>query len=86
VSGLLQRTIEDTFVLVGQCRKSSWAWWHMPLIPVVGRQRQEDLFEFEARLVYKENSKTAKAITQRKTVSTPPPHPKKRKRKRKEKK
>jgi hypothetical protein len=21
---------------------SSWAWWHMPLIPVLGRQRQEN--------------------------------------------
>jgi hypothetical protein len=23
-------------------RKGSWAWWHMPLIPALGRQRQVD--------------------------------------------
>ena len=26
-------------------------WWHTPLIPALGRQRQEDLCEFEANLV-----------------------------------
>ena len=39
----------------------SWAWWHMPLIPVFGRQRQVDLW-VEARLVYKVSSRTARAI------------------------
>ena len=28
-------------------------WWRMPLIPAFGRQRQVDLSEFEASLVYK---------------------------------
>ena len=28
-------------------------WWHMPLIPALGKPRQADLFEFEVRLVYK---------------------------------
>ena len=28
-------------------------WWSMPLIPAVETQRQADLYEFEAHLVYK---------------------------------
>ena len=28
-------------------------WWHMLLIPALRRQRQVDLCEFEAKLVYK---------------------------------
>ena len=28
-------------------------WWCTPLIPALGRQRQADLCEFEASLVYK---------------------------------
>ena len=28
-------------------------WWRMPLIPALGRQRQADLCEFEASLVYR---------------------------------
>ena len=27
--------------------------WHTPLIPALGKQRQTDLCEFEASLVYK---------------------------------
>jgi hypothetical protein len=42
-------------------------WWHMPLIPALGRQRQAD-FEFEASLVYRVSSRTARA-TQRNPVS-----------------
>jgi hypothetical protein len=35
-------------------RLATW-WWHMPLIPTLRRQRQEeDLCEIEASLVYKE--------------------------------
>ena len=32
-----------------------WAgrWWHMPFIPALGRERQADLCEFKASLVYK---------------------------------
>jgi hypothetical protein len=32
----------------------------MPLIPALGRQRQEDLFEFEASLVFRASSRTAR--------------------------
>ena len=28
-------------------------WWHTPLIPALGRQKQAGLCEFEANLVYK---------------------------------
>jgi hypothetical protein len=41
----------------------------MPLIPALGRQRQEDVCEFETSQVYKVNSRTARAITQRDPVS-----------------
>ena len=40
----------------------------MPLIPALGRQRQVDLCEFEASLVYRVSSRTARA-TQRNPVS-----------------
>jgi hypothetical protein len=33
-----------------------------PLIPALGRQRQVDLCEFEASLVYRMSSRTARAI------------------------
>jgi hypothetical protein len=45
-------------------------WWCTPLIPALGRQRQEDLYRFEASLVCKENYRTAKAVTQRNPVSS----------------
>jgi hypothetical protein len=35
--------------------------WHMPLIPTLRRQRQAELCEFEAILVYRVSSRTAKA-------------------------
>ena len=38
-------------------------WWRRPLIPALGRQRQVDLFEFEASLVYRASARTgSKAI------------------------
>jgi hypothetical protein len=43
-------------------------WWHLPLIPTLGRQRQEALCEFKASLVYKSSSRIARA-TQRNPVS-----------------
>jgi hypothetical protein len=36
----------------------SWAWWHTPLIPALGRR----ISESEANLVYKVSSRTAGAI------------------------
>ena len=36
-------------------------WWSTPLIPALGRQRQEDLCEFEVSLVYKARCRTARA-------------------------
>ena len=41
----------------------------MPLIPALRRQRQVDFCEFEASLVYRVSSRTAGAVTQRKSVS-----------------
>jgi hypothetical protein len=48
----------------GQNWEKSWAWWYMPLIPALRRQRQEDLYEFEASLVYRVSARTART-TQR---------------------
>ena len=44
------------------------AWRHTPLIPALRRQRQANLCEFEASLVYKVSSRTARPI-QRTPVS-----------------
>ena len=43
-------------------KKASWVWWCMPLIPALGRQRQEDLCEFKANLVHRMSSKPGGAI------------------------
>jgi hypothetical protein len=43
-------------------------WWHIPFIAALWRQRQAGLFEFLASLVYKENSRTAMAVTHRNPV------------------
>ena len=36
-------------------------WWYTPLIPALRRWRQADLCEFEASLVYRVRSRTARA-------------------------
>jgi hypothetical protein len=40
----------------------------MPLIPALRGQRQADLCELVASLVYKENSRTVRAVSQRNPV------------------
>jgi hypothetical protein len=49
----------------GNC---GWVWWHMPLIPVLRRQRGRQISEFEFSLDYKVSSRTARA-KQRNPVS-----------------
>ena len=40
----------------------SQPWWFMPLIPALCKQRQVDLYEFEASLVYIVRSRTTSAM------------------------
>ena len=66
-------TIEEVDTLVRENVKSKNVlvvvqWWHTPLIPALGRPRQADLCEFEASLVYRVSSRTARD-TQRNPVS-----------------
>ena len=42
-------------------------WWSTPLIPALGKQRQVDLYEFEASLVYRASCRTARAIQRNQT-------------------
>lgn len=44
------------------------AWWYMPLI-TEAEAGGSISWEFEATLVYKESSKTTRAVTQKKPVS-----------------
>ena len=48
--------------------KRAGQWWRMSLIPALRRQRQVDLSEFEASLVYKMSSRIAKTVSQRNLV------------------
>jgi hypothetical protein len=57
--------------------KKCQVWWHMPLIPALGRR----ISEFEASLVYKVSSRTARRAIQRNPVSKKPKKKKKQKKK-----
>jgi hypothetical protein len=56
-------------------------WWPTPLIPALGRGRGRWISEFEASLVYRVSSRTARAI-QRNPVSKKPKKNQKKKKKR----
>ena len=47
-----------------------------PVIPTLGRQRQAELSEFKASLVYKASSRTIRTVTQRNSVSKQQQQPK----------
>ena len=57
--------IYDSAVKSAYC--SAGRSWHTPLIPALRRQRQADLSEFEASLVYRASSRTARTVKQRKS-------------------
>ena len=43
-------------------------WWHMLLILAFRRQRQVNLCELEASLIYRVSSRTARVVIQRNTL------------------
>ena len=45
-------------------------WWCKPLIPALGRQRQADLYEFKASLVYSMNSQKAPKLQRKPVLKT----------------
>jgi hypothetical protein len=47
-------------------KKETAGWWCTPLTPVLGRQNQEDFYELEASLAYRESSRIARAVLNKK--------------------
>ena len=48
-----ERRIQKNCVVCGHQEECQGRWWCTPLIPALRRQRQVDLCEFKANLVYK---------------------------------
>lgn len=46
-------------------------WWHIPLIPALGRQRQVDLYEIRASLVYLAEFQDNQSYIVRPALKTP---------------
>lgn len=57
----LKAVTQGKFIAISAFRRSQ-AWWCTLLILVFGRQRQADLCELEASLIYTESSRTARAV------------------------
>ena len=51
----------------------SWAWWHTPLFPALGRQGQVGLCEFQVSLVYRMTFKPVRARVIDPSSPTKPP-------------
>ena len=49
----------------------SWAWWRMPLVPTLGKQKQVDLCELEASLVYKSKFQDRQSYTENPCLKKP---------------
>lgn len=63
-----QNIKKETFL--GHKRRCLWCnRWHMSLIPTQGKQKQVDLYVFEASLVYTASSLTTSKAVKRNPVS-----------------
>jgi hypothetical protein len=47
-------------------------WQYSPLIPTLGREKQADLYKFEASLLYRVSSRTARALQRNPAPPLPP--------------